>query len=44
MTTQTTTRAAEESQSDTSAADFPRLEGETDDSPRFMRAIAAAPG
>ena len=28
---------------DVSVADFPRLEGETDDSPRFMRAIAAAP-
>ncbi len=28
---------------DVSVADFPRLEGETDDSPRFMRAVAAAP-
>ena len=28
---------------DVNLADFPRLAGETDDSPRFMRAVAAAP-
>ena len=27
---------------DADLADFPRLAGETDDSPRFMRAVAAA--
>ena len=28
---------------DVSLADFPRLAGEADDSPRFMRAVSAAP-
>ncbi len=28
---------------DANVADFPRLDGETDDAPRFLRAIAAAP-
>ena len=28
---------------DANVADFPRLSGETDDAPRFMRAVAAAP-
>ena len=28
---------------DVNLADFPRLAGETDDSPRFVRAISAAP-
>ena len=34
---------AEAGEWDANLADFPRLAGETDDAPRFMRAVAAAP-